>query len=227
MSVLGDDVDGRPPHDEVAAVLAVHLTDRLAHLALHAVETLVHPHELVLQAQHLLDAGEVEPELGREALDQTQPVEVGFRVETRVAARPLGTDQTLVFVDAKRLGVHADEVGRDGDHVTGPVVHHSPSFRRRSSSSLRRMSMNVTSTPTVPPATRMTAASFMTAAPPSGSRATPSGAPRAPRALSWSASSARSRAAARSGRPCFHPSASARRDRGSATAGRPVCPPAP
>src|SRR3954471_22363448 len=79
MSVLGDDVDGRPPHDEVAAVLAVHVTDRLAHLALHAVETLVHPHELVLQAQHLLDAGEVEPELGREALDQTQAVEVGFR----------------------------------------------------------------------------------------------------------------------------------------------------
>src|SRR3954452_16335915 len=103
MSVLGDDVDRRPPHDEVAPVLAVHLADRLAHLALHAIQTLAHAHQLVLQAQHLLHAGEVQSELRREPLNQAEPVEVGFGVQPRVTAGPLGTDQALALVDAKRL----------------------------------------------------------------------------------------------------------------------------
>src|SRR3954467_274417 len=110
MSVLGNDVDGRPPHHEVAPVLAMHLADRLAHLALHAIQALAHTHELVLQAQHLLHTGEVQSELGREPLDQAKPVEVGFGVQPRVAAGPLGTDQALALVDAKRLRMHADEV---------------------------------------------------------------------------------------------------------------------
>ena len=64
-----------------------------------------------------LDAGEVEPELGREPLDQAQPLEVGLGVEARVAGRALRPHEALLLVDAERLRVHADELGGDGDHV--------------------------------------------------------------------------------------------------------------
>ena len=64
----------RAVEDEVAAVLAVHLVDRLAHLALHPVEPAAHARELVLEVEHALDAGEVEADLGRQPLDQLQPL---------------------------------------------------------------------------------------------------------------------------------------------------------
>ncbi len=51
-----------------------------SHPALHALQ-------LVLEPEHVLDAGEVEPELGRQPLDQSQPLEVGLGVEARVARR--------------------------------------------------------------------------------------------------------------------------------------------
>src|SRR5580765_6881677 len=190
------EVDGRLPRHEVAAVLAVNLVDRRAHLALHAVQPAAHPLHLVLQLQHLLDACEVEPELVRQLLDQLQPLDVCFRVQTRVARRALRADQPLVLVNAERLRMHADNVGGDGNHVARSVVHHSClSLTRRSSSSLRRMITNVTSTTTVPTPTRMRAASFTRTTPPADRRATASAIPRAPRAPSSTASSARSRAA--------------------------------
>src|SRR5215210_3348766 len=181
MSVLSGrhDVDGRPPHDEVAAVLPVHVVDRLAHLAFHPIEPPSHVHELVLQAQHMLDAGEIQPELVRQALDQPQPVEVGLGVQARVPRGALRPDQALVLVDAQRLRVHPDEVGRHGDHVARTVVHHSPpSLNRRSASTLRRIRVKANSSPTVPTETRMTAASFTRTAPRADSPATPSAAPR-------------------------------------------------
>ena len=39
--------------------------------------------KLVLEPQHELDAGEVEPELGREPLDDAQPLDVRLGVEPR------------------------------------------------------------------------------------------------------------------------------------------------
>src|SRR2546423_313856 len=75
--------------DEVAAVLAVDLLQRLAHVLLHPLEAALHVPQLVLEVQNLLDAREVEPDLGRQALDQAQPLDVELRVETRVAGGAL------------------------------------------------------------------------------------------------------------------------------------------
>src|SRR5438094_543197 len=102
-------------------------------------------------------------------------VELGVPQPARKLLR--GSDGFLALVDAQRLRMHADEVGRDGDHVARTVIHHSrPSLNRRSCSSFRRISTNVTTIPTEPTLTRMTAASFMRTAPPAGSRPKPSGA---------------------------------------------------
>src|SRR5581483_8468383 len=124
--------------DEVAAVLLVHLVDRLPHLPLEAVETCTHLRQLVLERDHPRDAREVEAELRRQPLDQPQPVEVVLGVEPRPAGRPARADEPLRLVDAQRLRVHADEVGRDRDHVARAVVlgsrHRRASFSCSSSS---------------------------------------------------------------------------------------------
>src|SRR5690242_6693428 len=110
LSVFSDEVNRWLPGDKVAAVLPVHVVDRGAHLALHAVEPPAHAHDFVLQAQHVLDAREVQAELVRQPLDQPQPVEVRFGVQPRVAGCALRADEALVLVDAQRLRVHADEI---------------------------------------------------------------------------------------------------------------------
>src|SRR6266550_6013007 len=107
---------------EVAPVLLVNVLNLFAHLAVEALEPLVSPAQLVLEPQHDLDTGQVEPELGRQPLDQAEPLEVGLRVEACVPACPLRTDEALVLVDPQRLGMHADELGRDRDHVARAVV---------------------------------------------------------------------------------------------------------
>src|SRR5690242_2103956 len=76
LSVFWNQVDRWFPGNEVAPVLPMHLVDALAHLALHPVEPTVHANELVLQAQHVLDAGEVEAELVRQTLNHAQAVEI-------------------------------------------------------------------------------------------------------------------------------------------------------
>ncbi len=72
----------------------------------------------------LLDAGEVEPDLGREPLDQPQPLHVRLGVEPRVPRGALGPDEPLLLVDPQRLGMHPDELRGDGDHVAGTLVDH-------------------------------------------------------------------------------------------------------
>src|SRR5436305_9063331 len=99
LSVFRDQVDRRLPRNEVPPVVLVHVVDRPAHLALHVVEPSAHAHELVLEAQHVLDTGQVEAELVRQPLDQPQPFEVRLRVEARVPRRPVRADQPLVLVD--------------------------------------------------------------------------------------------------------------------------------
>src|SRR3954451_13856446 len=124
---------------EVATVVLVHGRDRVAHLALHPVEARVHAAKLVLEPEDVLDAGEVEPELARQPLDQTQPLEVRLRVQPRVAGSALRAHEPLLLVDAQRLRVHPDEVGRDRDHVPGVVVDHPATFWNSSSSSRPRL----------------------------------------------------------------------------------------
>src|SRR5712692_7607230 len=86
-----------PVEHQLPAVLLVNLVDRVAHLALQAVEPCRHAPQLVLEPEHVLDAREVEPELGRQPLDQPQPLEVSLRVEARVAGRALRLDEPLPF----------------------------------------------------------------------------------------------------------------------------------
>ena len=109
--------------DELALVGAVHRGDLLAQLALEPLHARLHPPQLVLEAEHLLDAGEVEPELGGQPLDQPQPLDVDLRVEARAAWSPARAHEPLRLVQAEGLRMHADEVGRDGDHVAGPIGH--------------------------------------------------------------------------------------------------------
>src|SRR5919205_2583986 len=108
--------------DEVAPVLPVHLRDLLLKLSLEPRDAPPEPLDLVAEREDGLDAGEVEPELGREPLDEPQPLEVALRVEPRVPRRALRPDEPLLLVDPERLRVHADELGGDADHVARAIV---------------------------------------------------------------------------------------------------------
>src|SRR5215207_479176 len=120
---------------EVAPVLSMNLLHLVAQLALQAIDARVRLLQLVLEAEHELDAREVETEVGRELLDQLEPLDVEVGVEACVAGGPLRIDEALLLVDAKRLRVHADDVGGDADHVARAVVHQLT--LRNSSSSWR------------------------------------------------------------------------------------------
>src|SRR3712207_7124992 len=69
------------------ATLFRSVGELLAVLPLEPLEPRVHPVQLVLEAEHVLDAGEVQPELVRQALDQPQPLDVTLGVEPRVPRR--------------------------------------------------------------------------------------------------------------------------------------------
>ena len=116
--------------DELPPVRAVNRGDLGAQLALEPVHPRLHLPQLVLEPEHLLDAGEVEPELGREPLDEPEAVEVAVGVEPRAARRARGPDEPLRLVQPQRLRVHADEVGGDGDHVAAAVGHQRASAKR-------------------------------------------------------------------------------------------------
>src|SRR5947209_4505976 len=115
---------------ELVPVLLVHFLDLVAELALEPGDPAVQPLHLIAQAKHGLDAREIEPELGREALDQSQTLEVALGVEPRVPGRPLRPHEPLLLVDPQRLRVHADDLGGDADHVARPVVHQLKSMSR-------------------------------------------------------------------------------------------------
>src|SRR5262245_3287375 len=113
----------RPVQNDFSPVRAVDLGDLGPQLALEPLHACPGAVELVLQAQDVLDAGEIQTEPGCEALDQTEALDVRIRVEARPSRRPAGPQEPLRFVHAKRLGMHADEVSRNGDHVARPVGH--------------------------------------------------------------------------------------------------------
>src|SRR6266508_6408574 len=102
----------------------MHLVDGVAHLALEPIQAAVHAPQLVLEAQHLLDSCKIETELARQLLNQPEPLDVGLGVKTCVPRGALRPDESLALVDAQGLRVHADEVGRNGDHVARTFVHH-------------------------------------------------------------------------------------------------------
>ena len=65
----------------------------------------------------------VEPELGRQPVDQAQALDVSVGVEARPTGRAPGPDEAFRLVHPQRLRVHADEVGGDRDHVARTVGH--------------------------------------------------------------------------------------------------------
>ena len=120
--LLGRELRG-PVEHQVAAVLAMHLVERAAHLLLHPLEPAAHALQLVLHREHALDAGEVQSELRRQSLDQPQPLDIPVGVQARVARRALRANEAPLLIDAQRLRMHADELGRDADHVARTVGH--------------------------------------------------------------------------------------------------------
>src|SRR5262245_28152626 len=114
---------GRLVEHDLALVGAVHLGDLGAQLALETLHAGAHAIDLVLQAQHVLDARVIQPELGREPLDESQPLEVALGVQTRAARGAARAHEALRLVHPQRLRMHADEVGSDGDHVSRALGH--------------------------------------------------------------------------------------------------------
>ena len=74
----------RPVDDELAPVGAVYFVDRVVHIPLQPVESRAHLAHLVLEHEHPLDPGQVQSQLGRQALDLAQPLEIGLGIEPRV-----------------------------------------------------------------------------------------------------------------------------------------------
>src|SRR4029453_16118193 len=126
----GRDRPRRLVEDELAPVLLVNVPNLFAHLALEALEARVGLAQLVLEPQDDFHAGQVEPELGCQPLDQAQPFQVGVGVEARVPTRPFRPDKAFALVDPQRLRMHADELCRDRDHVAGTIVHQLSSSLR-------------------------------------------------------------------------------------------------
>src|SRR3954453_21549420 len=72
--------------------------------------------ELILELEHLLDAGEVQAELGCHPLDAAQALDVLVRVQPRALRRALRFDEATLLVHAQRLRVHLGKLGGDRDH---------------------------------------------------------------------------------------------------------------
>ena len=109
--------------DELGAVGAAKLLEllgelhlRVQRLELEVLDAGMHLIDLPLEVEHTLDAGEVEAELGGHLLDAAQLLDVLLGVEARALGRALRLDQAARLVHAQRLGMHARELGGDGDH---------------------------------------------------------------------------------------------------------------
>ena len=104
--------------DEVAAVLAVGLGDRLLGVGAERRHLVAEPAVLGLELEHPLHAGQVEA-LGGELLDAAQERDVGVAVAAAAAPGAGRVDQALALVDAQRLRVDAGQLGGDRDDVDG------------------------------------------------------------------------------------------------------------
>src|SRR5690349_11913052 len=114
------------PEHEVLAVGAVHLVDAplglaggLEHRGLERADAVAEHHHLVLQGQHVLGALQREPEPRRELRHAPHAVEVVVGVQAGSPGRAARPDQAALLVHPQRLRVHAEQLGRDADHVLG------------------------------------------------------------------------------------------------------------
>lgn len=115
--------------NDVAAILPVGRADLVAKVALQLLHPDSQPTKLVLEAEHVLDAGEIQPKLGGESLDQPEPLDVSLGVQPRSTRRPRRTDKPFRLVHPERLRVKPGELGGDGDHVERAVGHENAPFR--------------------------------------------------------------------------------------------------
>src|SRR5687768_17087257 len=88
----------RAVEDDFPLVRAVNVGDLRAKLALESIHARARLVQLVLQAEHMLDTGVVEPELGRQPVDQAEALDVRVRVETRTARSAPGAHEPLRLV---------------------------------------------------------------------------------------------------------------------------------
>ena len=86
-----------------------HAGTELFVLALALLSTLLH----VEDTHH---AGKVDALVGQ-LVDELQALDIGTRIQTRVAARALGVHQALGLVDAQSLRMHTGQLGRHANHV--------------------------------------------------------------------------------------------------------------
>ncbi len=86
-----------------------HADAELFVLALALLGTLLH----IEDAHH---AGKVDALVGQ-LVDELQALDIGTRIQTRVAARALGGSPGPGLVDAQSLRMHAGQLGRHADHV--------------------------------------------------------------------------------------------------------------
>ena len=76
---------------------------------------------LALELEHPLHALEVEPG-GGEVLDALQLLDVDVAVAAAAADGARRVEQALALVDAQRLRMDPGQLGRDRDHVHGPLL---------------------------------------------------------------------------------------------------------
>src|SRR5262245_14160070 len=114
---------GRLVQHHFAPVGPVHLGDLRAQLALEPLHASSHAAELILQPQDVLDAGEIQTELRRQSVNEAQALQIALGVEPRTTGRAARLYEPLRLVHPQRLGVHADEVGGNGDHVPRALGH--------------------------------------------------------------------------------------------------------
>jgi hypothetical protein len=81
--------------------------------------------DLVLHVQDPADALQIDALILREPLDQAEPRNVACRVASTPLGRTPRRDQAHPVVGPQRLGVHASEVGCDGDDKDWRVMINS------------------------------------------------------------------------------------------------------
>src|SRR4051794_5665378 len=113
-AAIGHDLGAERAPDRLD--LALHLLAHLRRARLEVLQPAGGPLELLLELQHALDAGEVEPQVRRHLLDAAQHVDVALGVQARALRGALGLDQAARLVHAQRLWMHLRQLGRDRDH---------------------------------------------------------------------------------------------------------------
>ena len=91
---------------------AGHLIELFCKTTVNTVE----PHDLVFEFHHLHDAREVQALLG-ELLNPAQQTDVSFGIAPCVPGRSVGMKQSLTFIHAQGLWMHAGQLGRYRDYV--------------------------------------------------------------------------------------------------------------